>query len=195
MSDATTTTTDPVVIPPAEGTADPSILATAAEPKAGDAPAVPEKYDLKLPEGVELASEAVDKVAATARELGLSNEAAQKLLEHEVGIRNDIAKQASDAALAKQAETHKAAVAKWAEASKADAEIAGSIGAIQAARDKFASPELVKLMDDTGFGNHPLVLKLFATIGKAMAEDTVHSGGPATGAPKSLAEVLYGSKS
>src|SRR5688572_20896218 len=46
-------------------------------------PVVPEKYDLKLPEGSLLEAAQMEKISAYAKEKGLSNEQAQELLERE----------------------------------------------------------------------------------------------------------------
>ena len=61
--------------------ADPAAAKT--EPKKEEKPAVPEKYDLKAPEGSLLAEPMLEKIAAFARERGFSQEQAQAMVEHE----------------------------------------------------------------------------------------------------------------
>ena len=40
----------------------------------------------------------------------------------------------------------------------------------------FATPEAVKVLEETGMGNHPELLKVFARIGEVLAEDSVLPG-------------------
>ena len=40
----------------------------------------------------------------------------------------------------------------------------------------FATPEAVKVIEETGMGNHPELLKVFARIGEVLAEDSVLPG-------------------
>lgn len=64
---------------------------------AGDV--VPEKYDLKLPDGFEGDPAVVERTAADARELGLSNERAQKLLDRRIQEAADVEQSAIDRTL------------------------------------------------------------------------------------------------
>ena len=174
---------DPAAAAAAAAKSDPAAVAPAA-------PAVPEKYDLKVPDGTTLAQEAIDEIAAFAREQGLSNEAAQKQLDREVGIRKSIAAGAES-----QLASYRNA---WAEATKADPEIGGpkleaTTQAALRARDHYATPALRKMLDDTGYGNHPEVVRLFAKIGTALNEPKIpQPGAGGDAAMPSTAEVLYG---
>ena len=65
----------------------------------------------------------------------------------------------------------------WVGEIKADKEIGGanfdtSVRHAQAAAKKFGSPEFLAALDATGMGSHPELVRVFARIGKAMAEDT-----------------------
>ena len=137
---------------------------------------LPEKYDLKLPEDLMFSADEVLMVEKEARELGLNQEKAQKLLE----ARNE------DRVKYKEGQTKvfTDAVKAWAEALPSDQEIAGKDGTEYAANiarakqalDKFGSPKLKQELDKTGLGNHPELVRLFVRIGKAMKEDSFHTG-------------------
>lgn len=130
---------------------------------------VPDKYDLKVPDGMTLDEAALAQFEPIAKELNLSNEQAQKLA--------DIYSKRMSESAQQQQEQWKNTTAKWADDVRADKEIGGqnfdvSVRHAQAALNKFGSPELKAQMDATGMGNHPELVRVFARIGKAMAEDT-----------------------
>lgn len=147
----------------------------------------PEKYEFNAAEGVELDTEALKDFEPVARELNLTNEQAQKLVDAYPKILAGVQQRQADA-WQKQTEG-------WAEAVKADKEIGGdklesNLSAAQRALDQFGNPELKEYLNVTGMGNHPELVKAFVKIGKAMSEDGMVSG-KETG-QRSAAEVLYG---
>lgn len=139
----------------------------ADEPKAEKV--VPEKYELKLADGSFLKPADIERISATAKEKGLSNEEAQALLDGEHA-------QSQAFFDARKAEYQKQ-VEGWKEAVASDPEFGGdnfAKSAEQAKRsiEKYGTPELQNLMDSSGFGNHPEVFKFFAKLGKESADDT-----------------------
>lgn len=146
-------------------------------------PAAPEKYEFTPQEGQELDANALAVFEPIAKELGLSQEQAQKL----VDIYPQIQQQ--------QAEAWSKQVADWGEQVKADKEIGGdkfnaSVGAAQRALDQFGNPELREYLNASGLGNHPALVRFCAKVGKAMAEDSFVV--PNQGGQRSAADVLYG---
>jgi len=142
----------------------------AAKPgdKPADAPAIPEKYEFKLPEDIKLEGAALEELSGLAKELGLTQEQAQKVAD--LG-----AKQAQTLA-SQYVEQHKTTVNEWATQTKTDKEIGGealeaNLGAAKKALDQFGSPELKKLLNESGLGNHPEVVRMFVKAGKAISED------------------------
>ena len=176
-----------------EAEAKPADKAPAEETKPPEQkPVVPEKYDIKLPDGSLLDPARVEKIAALAKERGLSNEDAQGLLnsEHE--------------AIASFVSTQQKAMEErsqqWMTVVQNDNEMGGeafkaNVEHAKRAVERFGSPELKSALDNTGLGNHPELVRAFMRIGKAMAEDKFVHGGGATSAGESKANVLYGSKS
>lgn len=170
---------------PAEGAQAPK-PGEAAKP--GEAPAgAPEKYELAAPEGMTLEPETTAQFETVARELNLTNDQANKLipLAAELVKRN----------VAQQQAAQVAQVQKWLDESKADTEFGGekfdaNVATVRNAVARFATPQLKELMDQTGLGNHPEVVRLFYRIGNAIADDKFVAAPPA--APKkSAASVLF----
>lgn len=151
-------------------------------------PKAPEKYELTTPEGFQLEPETTAEFETLARELDLSNEDANKLLPLGAKLAQKIVDQ--------QQVAHVEQVGKWLEASKTDKEFGGekfdaSVAVALQARDRFATPELKTLMDQTGLGNHPEIVRLFHRIGTAIADDSFVQAPSAGGSAKSTASILF----
>ncbi|MFU2316811.1 peptidase [Rahnella sp. PCH160] len=162
----------------------------AADKEAKDkADKVPEKYEFKSPvEGQEFDAEMAAVLDPVARELGLNNEQAQKLV--------DIyGKEILPKIEARQQESWAKQTEAWANEVKTDKEIGGdafdaNIGLAQKALDTFAPAGLREYLENTGLGNHPDLVRCFVKVGKAMSEDSMIM--PNTGGQRSAADVLYG---
>jgi len=161
------------------GAADPATAPAAATPAETPAardpdPAAPIRYDdLVLPEGLTADAETSAAFQTLAAEAGLSREAAQRLVDLQAGL---IRKQGSAARQAAQ-DTARA----WARDAAADSEYGGAdfarnAGLARQALQSFATPALVDLLDQSGLGNHPELIRAFYRVGKAMAEDGRVSG-------------------
>ena len=155
-----------------EQTSTPAPELEQAPPAAEDAaPAgAPETYDLKPVEGQEFDSEFLKTYEETARELNLTNEAAQMMLDK----LSPVVRQQQEARI-------EAVRTEWAETSKADKEFGGdklreNLGVAKQALDKFGSDEFKKFINETGLGNHPEVIRFFYRAGKELAQDTFVSG-------------------
>ncbi|QXX83892.1 peptidase [Providencia sp. R33] len=148
--------------------------------------AAPEKYEFTAGKDQELDTAAVAAFEPIARELGLSNEQAQKIVDvYGSTIMPQLVKQ--------QADEWQKQVTGWAETVNADKEGLGStesIGNAQKALDQFGSPELKSYLVETGLGNHPELVRVFSKIGKAMSEDGFVSGSSENA--RSAADVLFG---
>jgi len=180
--------------PPKEGD-DTTILG--AKPKEEGKPAgeskppvkqeAPEKYaDFALPEGVTMDKAMLEKASAEFKAMNLSQEQAQKL----VTIQAEHAK----AMNAEIINSFKKQVSDWKDQTVKlyGNEFEKKSGVAAAAIDRFGSPELRQLLNDTGLGNHPDVVKFFVSVGEKMAEDQPGEGKKPQG-EKSTAELLYGS--
>lgn len=156
------------------------------------APVIPEKYEVKLPDDALLPQEIVSETLAFAKEQKYTNEQAQKLVELRDKDLRDFVQV--------QQERFNETVKSWAQQARSDPAIIGekqdqfdvTVQVANSALSKFATPGLRKMLRDTGYGNHPEVIKLFAAIGRAMKEDKFHPPGEPPAPPKpSLEEKFY----
>jgi hypothetical protein len=141
------------------------------------------EYKFDAPEGVELNQEDLGKFTAIAKELKLPADAAKKFVD--LAPAREVARAE---AFAKQVET-------WGEQVKADKELgtAENLATAKKAIDTFGTPELRDLLNTTGMGNHPEVIRLALAVGRAISEDKIvagRSGGETP--PRSHADILYG---
>lgn len=148
----------------------------------------PEKYEFKPAEGQELDTAALEQFEPIAREMNLTNEQAQKMVDlYGTKIMPMVQQQ--------QVEAWQKTTEQWAADVKADKEIGGdkltgNLSAAQRALAQFGTPELKEYLEGTGLGNHPELVKAFVKIGKAMSEDGMVDG--SNQGQRSAAEVLYG---
>lgn len=147
----------------------------------------PEKYEFKAGKSGELDQEALKGFEPLARELNLTNEQAQKMVDlYGEKLLPQIQKQ--------QTEAWQKTTEQWAADVKADKEIGGdklvsSLSVAQRALDQFGTPELKEYLNATGLGNHPELVKAFVKIGKSMSEDGMVTGSKTT--TQSVAQRMY----
>ena len=145
----------------------------------------PEKYaDFTLPEGMAMDKTLAEKATAEFKALGLSQDQAQKL----VTLQAESAKAYADAAMSeftKQVDTWKQDTKKQ-YGEKYNDEVAVAAQAI----NRFGSPELRAVLNETGLGNHPELVKFFVQVGHAIKEDNPVDG-QRVAEKASDAEVFY----
>lgn len=152
---------------------------------------VPEdgKYDLKMPDGVELDAELAEALGPDFKDLGLTNAQAQKLVD------KYIATQAEKSAKSEQ--NWENLQQQWIADAKADKEIGGAkwdqtVALSRRAMGKLGSPDLHEYFRQTGFGNHPEVIRLMAKVGVMISEDSPANGGAGgQGKPVDHAYALF----
>lgn len=156
----------------------------AKAPKEGDAPTegdakggAPESYEFTPPAGQEHFVEVLQEdFGKAARALNLTQEGAQSLL---------------DVVLPKLGEVAQTRLAQarteWHEAAKKDPTIGGesfetNLAIANKAFNSFGDDELRSILETSGLGNHPAMLRLFHKIGSQISEDSLVTGGrPARG--------------
>lgn len=216
MTEATSgqATTDAATAAPAAATSAPAAAPAAASAAAPAAPAAstettaasatpaattstepstptgaPEKYEFKPTEGIKFNDVVIGKFSEVAKELNLTQDGAQKVLTEVAPL---IAKQ--------QVEAFKATVEGWETASKADKEIGGekyaeNLALARKGIDAHFSADFIKLLNDTGLGNHPEMIRGMMKIGRTVSQDKFVPGGTGSQTPMgSAADKLYGSK-
>jgi hypothetical protein len=167
----------------------------------------PEAYDLKVTtkgeDGADVEVE-IDKALLTEatpvlKELGLTNDQANKLAPLAINIQERM--------LAAQADNFTALKTEWAKEAKADPEIGGknwpeteafaaraldTFGAASVKdKDGNETNEFRILLNDTGLGNHPVMLKMFRLIGEKVGEDSTFARSEAAKSKKDRTEILY----
>lgn len=151
---------------------------------------VPDSYDLKAPEDFELPEGAMEKFTESAKDLGLSNEQAQKLLDREIALSKEY-RESSQTQIREQ-------IIAWGEQVRSDPEIGGerfdrAMHDARSALDKLGTDSLKQLLKESGYGSHPEVVRLFSKIGGMLREDDTLLGSSPKPRPteKSTEEKLY----
>ena len=157
-----------------------------SEDETGEGP--PEDYEFQAPEGMELDQQMLEQFKPLAKELGLSQEAAQKFVDM-YAERMQGFQQERENAIAQQQQ-------QWADQAKQDEEIGGeqfdqNVETARKAIDTFGSDDLKGFLDETGLGNHPEMIRFAARVGAKISEDTLIPGGQGGGQSKSAADVLF----
>lgn len=138
-------------------------------------PESPDKYskaEAKLPDSVKLDEAVLKSADEHLFKLGLSDKQAKGAKEWYYGF---IAQQESTAVAARQKALDDAnAALKTAWGDKFDE----NTGYVKKAYEKFSTPEFEKELIDSGLGNNPKIIEMFAKIGRAMSEDTAAGKGP-----------------
>lgn len=146
----------------------------AEEAQEAPAPAgAPENYEpFKFGENPAIDPSSIEGFSTAAKEAGLSQEQAQKVLDSlapsvAAKLRGDLIAQAG----------------QWLKASQADPEFGGASfeankGIAVGAYQKLATPELREILNNSGLCNHPEVIRLFYRIGKMTSQDSGVTGAP-----------------
>ena len=199
---------DPVAAPADAPAADDTILGgksadAAAEPAEGepaadpvaDAPAADLPYEgLTPPEGFEaLDEEAMTLATPLMRGLGLDAEKAQAFLHDAAPIITSMITKAREADAAATKTEQDALRADWASAIKADPEYGGAkfdktVSNAGVFMDRFLDQEGRDLLNASGLGNHPSLVRAFAKAGMHFAEGEIITGEPA---PVAKGHPLY----
>ena len=142
--------------------------------------------ELTLPEALQGNDENFASFKKLAATLQLPTETVRKLVEWEASATTDMAK--------RTAQERADILQKWTDQTK---EMLGPeyqrelTRALQAA-DRFGGPELRELLEVTGLGSHPVVVKTFHQISQQISEDASVGGKLRNTTDKTFAEALYG---
>jgi hypothetical protein len=187
------------------GEGDAAVAAAEADKTEDTAPVsaligAPEDYDASaftMPDGVEFDSEMFDLIKDDLKGLDLSQEGAGKI----VGLfAEKVAPKIAERTEARMTELGQEISAQFARDLQADPVVGGvklkeaqayAAKAITAAiPDAAARAEFSKFLNESGMGNHPLLMRVIAAGGRAMGEATTPAGGVV--AEKSVTERFYG---
>jgi len=129
-------------------------------------PQTPEGYDF----GTEPGDNRLDFFKDAVHKIGLTQDQATNMLQLYAAVEQEQSKAGdkanADFAVNSQIELKR----EW------GVEYDSNIDMAQRAFAQFATPEFSKIMDETGIGNHPELLKAFSKVGKAMGDDKLVVG-------------------
>lgn len=144
----------------------------------------PEAYEaFDVPEGYGVDETVLTEYQDWAQENDLTQEQAQ------AGV--DLVSKMQEAQVERWVEQQKT----WVDQAKSDSEIGGegfdqNISTAVKARDSFGTSEFSEMLDSSGLGNHPEMIRFLNRVGKAISEDKVVVGG-ADATAQSRESVLY----
>ena len=150
----------------------------------------PDTYaDFAMPEGVEVDSALLEQALPLFKELGLTQEQAQTLVDFQAGQ--------VQAGSEKAADDFNQMMTQWQTDARNDSEFGGdkfeeNTAIARAAVDKFGTPALKELLVNHGVGNHPEMIRFMLNVGKLTLEDVPGSlGGSPVMQGADAATVLY----
>lgn len=159
--------------------------------KMADADKVPEdgKYELAMPDGVEVDQELLDALSPKFAAKKLTRAEAQELADEFIKVQQKRGEG--------QVKAWGERVQKWADDAKADKDIGGdkwdtSVNDAKRAIAKLGTPALKEYLEASGGGNHPEIIRVLAKAGAMIKEDNPASGGAGgSGKPVDAAHVLF----
>ncbi len=148
-------------------------------------------FELKLKEDGILGEPALESVMEFAKDHGLNKAQAQGILDKQEEMLGRYVEAEDNA--------HAAELKAWRKTVVSDPIIGGSNldqSSENAKRvvERFGTKELENLLDTTGYGDHPEIVRILSSIGAVMANDSLILGGAnqEKKAPKTTAELFYG---
>ena len=149
----------------------------------------PDTYaDFAMPEGVQLDEAALAEATPLFKELGLTQEQSQKVV--------DLYAKQVQAGSQMQTDNFNQLMNDWREQSKTDSEFGGdkydeNVKIAQHAISKYGTPELKQLLNDHGVGNHPEMVRFMVKVGRTLSEDVPGNPGGATSKADDAVSILY----
>lgn len=171
----------------------PETQAPATEQSAAPtAPSIPEKYEFTLAEGYQLDTQALPEFEAAFKDLGLTQEQAQKLVDLDAKRTLTAQQNAQEAAVLQRNQQ----VAAWTEELAKDPEFGGAafetnVGIAMKAMGQFGTPQFKEFLETSGIGSHPEVVRFFHRVGKELGEGSVHRTTNDIPAERDLASRMY----
>ncbi len=141
---------------------------------------------IRWPEDLSVSQQAQTAFLEMARTLQLSVQQAQQLVDLEARLSRENAQE--------QSRRQQEQVRQWGEQLQQfyGPQWEEAISLAVRAADTFGGPELRALLEETGLGNHPVIVRTFNEIGKRISEDFSAGGSESSGTDKTFAEALYG---
>lgn len=140
------------------------------------------------PEGVTLDTALIEQAMPLFEEAGINQAQSQKFIDLYAGKMQEVEQGKLD--------TFNQLRQDWVKQAKSDPEYGGdkfneNLASAKAALDTFGTPELSKLLDDFGVGDHPEMIRFMVAVGRLTQEDTPGAGAKLGVKSKSAADILY----
>lgn len=188
--------------PAEEAPAEPAAEAAEAKPEGGepDKPAFPTYEDWKLPEGMDLKAEQTSALNNIFGKHGLSQEAAQEIIDFGAPLLRDAQQQMAAHLQQQQQDAWATTNADWRKecqtqfGNRYNTMINDAKSAIIENVPEKDRAAVWAALDATGAGNHPAIVKAFAAIGRRSRERGAPAPNLSSTAQKSPAERRYGNR-
>lgn len=179
--------TDDVVTDPSteiEGDAD----SDASDASDGSQDAPLDASAFTAPEGMTVDAAMIEQAMPLFKEAGINQAQSQKFVDLYAAKMQEVEQGKLD--------TFNQLRQDWVKQSKSDPDFGGdkfdeNIASAKAALDKFGTPELSKLLDDFGVGDHPEMIRFMVSVGRLTQEDTPGNGARMSLGQKSTTDILY----
>ena len=154
--------------------------------EAGDDGKTPD-YTFDIPEGISLKAEDQGAFNEWATTHKLSPEAAKEAWEMGMNLQSQLQTQLAEKLASQSSE--------WAEQTQKDPEIGGAkmketTSTVRRVIQKYGDDDLKEVLNSTGVGNHPAMVRFVARLGALAREDTVERGSE-PGGDASIAKKMY----
>jgi len=180
----TTAVAEPQAAPqetPTEATLGETLTAPQETPTAEQAPAIPEKYEFNLPEGLQLTPEIESQFTEIAKATGMTQEQANGLIKLHSDLMLDVMQRATQQKKAWESECKKAGLT-----SPEKLQLAKNI-----VNTFDSTGEVMQVLVESGAAYHPAVMRMLQEMGSLLQEDSAPDSKPAPQA-KSAADLLFG---
>lgn len=146
-------------------------------------------FSLEYPDESKLSDADKERIESYVKDQGLSKEAAQELIKSQ--------SEAIDGFYDSLQSQHESLVKDWAEQVKTDKELGGenynrSIELAKRVAHRFGSEKFIEVLDSSGYGNHPELIRMLSRIGSAMGNDEFVRPGNQAKSERSIEEIFYG---
>ena len=141
---------------------------------------------VSLPENSLLSADTLAAFKQTAAQVNLPAESLQTWLSYEENRLQSAAQEAE--------KNRRAEIENWARqtqetfGSQWQAEVSKAVRAA----DAFGGAPLRQLLEETGLGNHPVIVRTFHAVAQRICEDVTPGGAPSAQTDKTFTQALYG---
>lgn len=163
-------------------------LHASSAPQNADVPTTPQDpyAAVSLPENSLLSADTLAAFKQSAAQLKLPAESLQTWLSYEENRLQAAAEQTENQQRAQQEnwarQTQEMFGPRWQE------EVSKAVRAA----DAFGGAPLRQLLEETGLGNHPVIVRTFHAVAKRICEDVTPGGAPSAQTDKTFTQALYG---